>query len=319
MPSTKKRHTECAYYFTRRLYETMIRLAHFSDIHLTAAKLDWTIRDWFNKRYAAWVNFRWLGRHRRFRHADEVLKLLLEDIAKRRPDHVVFSGDATALGFESETRRAAELLQVGSALLPPGLAVPGNHDYCTSRAAASGIFESCFAPWQTGIRMDGHVYPFAQRVGHITLVAVNSCTANHLPWDAGGSVGAEQLERLRQLLRNLDKGPRILVTHYPICLANGRPEKKVHGLRDLTDLVKVAAEGGVGLWLHGHRHHFYEIQQPPLASFPVICAGSATQTGRWSYGDYAIEGLQCTGRQRVFDPASRNFRDGLNFELRLAN
>ena len=297
----------------------MIRLAHFSDIHLTAAKLDWTIRDWFNKRCAAWFNFRWLGRRQRFRHADEILTVLLEDIQLRRPDHVIFSGDATALGFESEIRRAAEMLHVGDALRPPGLAVPGNHDYCTPSAAESGNFERCFGPWQTGIRLDGQVYPFAQRVGHLTLVAVNSSTGNRLAWDASGSVGADQLQRLRALLRQLDSGPRILVTHYPICLSSGRPEKVIHGLRDLADLIKVAVDGGISLWLHGHRHHFYELQQPPQAPFPVICAGSATQTGRWSYGEYAIEGLQCHARQRTFDPETRKFRDGLSFELQLAN
>ena len=40
-------------------------------------------------------------------------------------EHILFSGDATALGFESEMRLAAELLEVDRR---PGLAVPGNHD-----------------------------------------------------------------------------------------------------------------------------------------------------------------------------------------------
>src|SRR5207244_6997680 len=106
---------------------------------------------------------------------------------------------------------------------------------------------------------------FAQRVGHVTLVAVNSCTGNRLAWDAGGSVGPRQLDRLSKLLAALEPGPRILVTHYPICLANGHPENRVHGLRDMTELVHVAADGGVGLWLHGHRHHAYYFQEPPLA------------------------------------------------------
>jgi 3',5'-cyclic AMP phosphodiesterase CpdA len=295
----------------------MIRLVHLSDIHITAANLNWKLRDWFNKRYAAWINFRWLGRRRRFRRADEVLERLVAELQERQPDHVVFSGDATALGFENELQRAAGLLHVGDPRLP-GLAVPGNHDYCTPPAAASGLFERCFAAWQKGVRVDGSTYPFAQRVGHVTLIGVNSCTGNFWPWDAGGSVGPDQLARLRQLFGLLEPGPRILVTHYPICVASGRPEGTVHGLRDVAELVRAAAAGGVGLWLHGHRHGTYHFQQPPQAPFPVICAGSATQTRRWSYGDYAIDGSTCQVRVRVFDPEASAFRDGEAFTVRIS-
>jgi 3',5'-cyclic AMP phosphodiesterase CpdA len=295
----------------------MIRLAHFSDIHITAPVLNWKVRDWFNKRYAAWFNYRWLGRGQRFRRADEVLACMVAEIAERRPDHIIFSGDATALGFETEICRAAEMLKVGSGTMPPGLAVPGNHDYCTREAASSGLFERYFAPWQTGIRLDGHQYPFAKRVGHFILVAVNSCTGNRWAWDAAGSVGPEQCERLSKLLSTLEPGPRILVTHYPICLSSGRPEHAARGLRDLSQLLQVAASGGVSLWLHGHRHHAYHFQQPPSAPFPVICSGSATQTNIWSYAEYAVEGRRWQTRQRIFDPDSGKFRDGPAFELQL--
>jgi 3',5'-cyclic AMP phosphodiesterase CpdA len=296
----------------------MVRLAHLSDVHITSAKLEWTLRDWLNKRYAAWFNFRWLGRRHRFRHADTVLARLMDDLTRQRPDHIVFSGDATALGFEAEFHRAAQIMHVDDPERPPGLAVPGNHDYCTVQAAASGLFERYFGSWQTGTRLDGHLYPFAQRVGHVTLVAVNSCTGNRLAWDAGGSVGPAQLLRLKQLLTSLEPGPRILVTHYPICLESGKRENLVHGLRDLTDLVEVAHQGGIGLWLHGHRHHAYHFQEPPLAPFPVICTGSATQNRLWSYGEYTIDGLACRARRRVYDPQKDAFVDGPSFEVRLA-
>jgi 3',5'-cyclic AMP phosphodiesterase CpdA len=294
----------------------MLRLAHLSDIHITAPTLEWTLADWFNKRYAAWFNFRWLGRRHRFRHADDVLACLMSELRERRPDRIIFSGDATALGFESEMRRAAEFLGVASSG-PPGLAVPGNHDYCTVPAAASGLFERHFAPWLQGERIDEHTYPFAQRADGFWLVGVNSCTGNRWAWDAAGSVGRAQLERLGRLLQELAAAPRILVTHYPVGLANGRREHKSHGLRDLDDLVKAAAQGGVCLWLHGHRHHTYQLVETDLAPFPVVCSGSATQTGCWSYGDYAVEDQRLHGQQRVYDPQARCFRDGARFELNL--
>lgn len=292
----------------------MIRLVHLSDVHLTAPRLSWQRSDWFSKRLAAWVNFRWLGRRCRFRHADTVLGKLMEQLRQRRPDCVLFSGDATALGFEPELSRAAKLLGVNEF---PGLAVPGNHDYCTPAAASSGHFERCFAAWQTGQRVDGAAYPFARQVGDCWLIAVNSCTGNIWPWDAAGSVGAEQLERLQKLLSELPAGPRLLVTHYPLCLASGKPERRTHGLRDLEAAVRIAAAGGVCLWLHGHRHDAYFLPRPKLAPFPVICAGSATQSGMWTYWEYTIDSRRLHAQQRQLANENSCFQDGPAFDLEL--
>lgn len=285
----------------------MVRLAHLSDIHLTYPTVEWRLGDWFSKRSVSWFNFRWLGRRHRFRHADEVLIALMADVSARNIEHVIFSGDATALGFESEFRRAAELLDVGNR---QGLAVPGNHDYCTPFAARSGLFEKYFAPWQNGRRVDDAHYPFAQRVGPAWVLAVNSATGNTWPWDAGGGVGPAQLDRLGRLLAQLEPGPRLLVTHFPVCLASGRPEPGYHGLRDLDQVVQVAAQGGVRLWLHGHRHGPYVLHRSDLAPFPIICAGSGTQTGLWSYFEYHLETDQLQAQRRFFDPQAKHFRAG---------
>jgi 3',5'-cyclic AMP phosphodiesterase CpdA len=292
-----------------------IRLAHFSDIHVTAPDCSWRLSDWLNKRMSAWVNLHLLGRGKNFRHGERILTALREELRQRNFAHLIFSGDATALGFEEEMRRAAELLGVGEA--PAGLAVPGNHDYCTHSAMYSGHFERYFAPWQRGQRIGSEVYPFAQRVGPVWLVAVNSSTANRLYWDARGRVGAAQLARLEKLLASLEPGPRILVTHYPIWLAQGRREHTFHGLRDLDDLIAVAQRGGVVLWLHGHRHEHYHHPHSERTPFPVICAGSITQRGRWSYNDYSLTGSHLRAVQRVFVEEQGSFRDGRVFELDL--
>jgi 3',5'-cyclic AMP phosphodiesterase CpdA len=291
-----------------------LRLAHLSDPHLWVPDCAWRWQDWLGKRIFTWANLRVFGRWKRFALADRVLERLSAELTTRNFDRVIFSGDATALGFETEHRRAAELLQVERLR---GLATPGNHDYCTRHAAASGAFERCFASWQKGERLDGCTYPFAQRVGDAWLIGVNSAKANRGFWNASGQTGREQLDRLRRLLQQLSHGPRILVTHYPICLADGRHETFAHGLNDLRETVEIAAVGGVGLWLHGHRHRFYWLQQPSFAPFPVICAGSATQTGLWSYGEYVIDGNRLGGTRREYDPARDTFRDAETFELAL--
>jgi 3',5'-cyclic AMP phosphodiesterase CpdA len=294
-----------------------VRLAHFSDVHVTAEACTWRRTDWFNKRMSAWVNLRLLGRGHRFRHSERILSTLVEDLRQRHYDRILFSGDATALGFEEEMARAASLLGVGRTDLPPGLAVPGNHDYLTRHEATSGRYEHYFAPWQQGERVDSAVYPFAQRVGPAWVIAVNSATANRLAWDASGRVGAEQLGRLERLLDRLEGGPRILVTHYPVWLADGRREKRLRALRDLDAMVDVCVRGGIGLWLHGHRHHHYHNPSVDQVPFPVICAGSVTQRGLWAYKDYSLVGQRLSVVTRVFDSDSNGFRDGAAYELKL--
>jgi 3',5'-cyclic AMP phosphodiesterase CpdA len=295
----------------------IIRLAHFSDIHVEAPGCSWHPRDWFNKRMSAWLNLHVLGRRKRFRHSERILAALRTELRQQRLDRLVFSGDATAMGFEEEMLRAADLLGVGSGEPPPGLAVPGNHDYCTSAAMHSGQFERCFAPWQSGERVGEEVYPFAQRVGPLWLIGVNSATANRWYWDARGRVGASQLARLEKLLAGLEEGPRILVTHYPVRLADGRPERAFHGLRDLDDLLTVAQRGGVVLWLHGHRHEHYHHPHSERLPFPVLCAGSTTQRGAWSYSDYTLIGRRLRVVQRRFDEIRGAFVAGRTFELDL--
>jgi 3',5'-cyclic AMP phosphodiesterase CpdA len=292
-----------------------VRLAHFSDVHVTAPACIWRKRDYLSKRLSAWVNLRLLGRGRRFRHAEAVLATLRAELRTQSFDHLVFSGDATAMGFEEEMARAAHLIGVGCTDVPPGIAVPGNHDYLTHHDVTDAHFERYFAPWQAGRRVDEAIYPFAQRVGHVWLVAVNSSVPNRRPWDATGIVGPNQLGRLERLLATLEPGPRILVTHYPVSRANGQPEWRVRALRDLAGLLEVATRGGIGLWLHGHRHDTYYHAASAHAPFPVICAGSLTQRRHWSYSDYTLTGTTLTVRRRVFHEKDKRFHDGKVFEV----
>jgi 3',5'-cyclic AMP phosphodiesterase CpdA len=296
---------------------TTVRLAHFSDIHLTANPLGWQLRDWFNKRLTGWMNLRLLGRSKRFRRAEDTIAALMAELRERRPDAVVFSGDATALGFPTECERAAALLGLHDPQALPGVAVPGNHDYYTAAAARSGAFERQFAPWLHGERVDDETYPFARRVGHVWLVCMNSSRPNRGFWDASGEVGAAQRERLKRLLQRLEPGPRILVTHYPVALSSGLRERRSHGLADLDEVLAVANEGGVVLWLHGHRHGAYRLVDASVAPFPVICAGSVTEEYRGSYAEYIIDGDRLQGTRRQFDFSLSRFVDAESFSMEL--
>jgi 3',5'-cyclic AMP phosphodiesterase CpdA len=295
-----------------------IRLAHFSDIHLTATPLGWRLRDLLTKRVTGWTNLK-IGRGRRFRNAEAMVRAMMSDLRARACHRVIFSGDATTMGFESEFIAAARCLSLapGPPELP-GIAVPGNHDYYIRRAQSGGYFERYFEPWQHGERIDGEVYPFAQRVGHCWLIGVNSARSNFLLWDARGGIGPAQLERLRELLRKLSPGPRIIVTHYPLYLADGTPEHRWRRLRSWKNIQKVAAEGGIALWLNGHRHTGYVLPpNPPEQPFPIICAGSATQRDRWSWNEYSIARSNLTLRRRTWNPSTQQFVESETRELQL--
>ena len=82
-------------------------------------------------------------------------------------------------------------------------------------------------------------------------------------------------------------------------------------------VLPVARELGVSLWLHGHIHTPFHL--PPSADipFPVICAGSATQTGRWSHNEYELDGRQLRVRRKVYDPDARGFREAERYDLAL--
>jgi 3',5'-cyclic AMP phosphodiesterase CpdA len=289
------------------------RIAHFSDIHLTARPLRLAALDWFGKRATGWLNAR-VGRGKLFLDATDVATVMAADIRARGYDHVVFTGDATTLGLNMEFEEVRRVLHP-EAGWPPALAVPGNHDYYTRRAVRAGAFERVFAEWQQGERIHGQTYPFAQRAGPLWLIAVNSAAPTLAFWDSRGRVGSDQLERVAELLRRLPPGPRVMVTHYPLCLADGAPERRWRRLRDAERLLQIASAAGVRLWLHGHRHASYYRPGDQWIPFPVVCPGSATQADKWSYNEYAFAEHQMHGRRRIWSPAAGGFIDGDEFSL----
>jgi 3',5'-cyclic AMP phosphodiesterase CpdA len=299
----------------------MLRLIHFSDIHLFQSRARWKARDLFSKRVTGYVNSRYMPRSKEFKQAAHVLHRLVEDAYSRQPDLIIFSGDATTLGVEEEFAHAAELLQVGKDSTPPALAVPGNHDYYTTSSVKQGLFERHFAPWQQGERIDDSIYPFAQTLGHLFIVGVNSCQWNRWSWDSTGRVGIDQLLRLERLLASDAARERIkiMVTHYPLALANGKPERRHRRLRDLHDLLAVAQRHGVQLWLHGHRHKAYVVPAQPDRPVAALCVGSGTMHDHWSYGEYLFQGEELTVRQYTYQPDAGRFAQTQEQRMRLSS
>jgi len=291
-----------------------IRLAHFSDVHLTASPIGWRLRDSFSKKAIGMFNVKYLGRGASFRHAPMIADALMAEIRAGGFDHIVFSGDATTLAFESEFAHAATRLGVQEL---PGIAIPGNHDYYTSRCAKSDRFERAFGPWLAGERIGGFRYPFAKKVGHVWLIAVNSSHPRRFNIGASGTIGQAQLERFRLLCARLDAGPRIVVTHYPLRTAEGKIERRSHRLLDHAAAIETMKQCGIALWLHGHIHRGFVLKPSAAIPFPVIGAGSCTQTNRWMYNHYAINGTHLTMTQRIFNLNAKQYEPQVPVELEL--
>lgn len=283
----------------------LLRMAHFSDLHLIDIKTRLRLRDWLTKRSVGWVNGR-MGRGRLFRHAETISRHLVEILPKRNLDGILFSGDATTLGTHREFSLTGETL---SPLLQgmTGLAVPGNHDHYVHDGVSKQYFEQTFATWQTGTRVDQHPYPFARQLNGIWFVCVNSSKANFGFWDSRGKVGAAQLHRLEKLLTIIPPGPKVLLTHYPYQLGNGQPELRMRRLRDVGKLWEILKKDVV-LWLHGHRHVRYHLTIPG-SDCTEVCVGSATQEGRWSYHEYAFHPDRLTMLHRMWNKTYERFED----------
>ena len=106
-----------------------------------------------------------------------------------------------------------------------------------------------------------------------------------------------------------------MVTHYPLCLESGIAEGRFRRLRDARLLRDLARDAGVKLWLHGHRHVNYSRHGDASLPFAVVCAGSATQFGRWSYNEYTFVDGQMHARRRVWSPDKSAFIDGDGFSI----
>ena len=74
--------------------------------------------------------------------------------------------------------------------------------------------------------------------------------------------------------------------------------------------IAVANECGISLWLHGHIHNGFILEPSATIPFPIICSGSATQTDRWSYNEYAIDGWTLNVLKRTYNPKAEQFEDG---------
>jgi len=262
----------------------VIRVLHFSDVHvdLPLASLPWTT--WLGKRALGGANHA-LRRRKYFVDAVDKLAALAEFAEQQAIDLALCTGDYTILGTAPELDLAARAVEPLTRR-PLGFAtVPGNHDVYLGDSVREQRFEKHFAKWMRSDRpelaTDG-AFPFVRFVGeHLAVVGVSSARPNPEPWRSSGRVPEAQLEGLARVL--LDPAVRerfvIVMTHYAPRLWNGRPDSITHGLENADALLATLAELPRGCLIHGHVHRRFAVREPGVRPM-LLGAGSTTQAGR---------------------------------------
>jgi 3',5'-cyclic AMP phosphodiesterase CpdA len=268
----------------------MFRVAHLTDLHATPARA--ALAGLFGKRFFGWLSWQLRRRHA---HQERVLEALLADLHAQAPDQIVVTGDLTNLAGEEEFPAARAWLE---RLGPPARVsiVPGNHDAYVPVPAERGL-----ALWSEYVDSDaaGLVapaqgeFPTLRLRGRLAVVGLSSAVPTRL-FQAGGRVGAAQLERLEPLLVRLGRDGffRMVLIHHPPEPGVVSPRRALH---DATAVRDVLARAGAELVLHGHTHRMRVGALPgPDGPIPVVGARSASDVGlrperRAQYHLYEIE------------------------------
>ena len=297
--------------------ETTLVLAHLSDPHIASIS-DISARQLANKRIYGYLKWKL---HRRTEHREAILQALQDDLKHTHPDHIAVTGDLTHLSLPAEFRKARQWLQ---SLGPPTdvTVVPGNHD-----AYVKTDWNRTFVRWidymlSDEVRFDGNspsnidgIFPSLRVRGHTALIGV--CTAQPTaPFLAVGSVGANQLQKLKIILAHTRKQRlfRVLLIHHPPSLGTVSWRKR---LKDSSALRALLARYGVELILHGHTHHTVQTYlKIPFGKVPVVGAPSASALGRTHqrrarYYLYRIspneDGWEVWCSSRVYSPEKSRF------------
>lgn len=295
-----------------------MRIAHFTDIHVSEHPSRIAFRDLLSKRLVGWANLAVCGRYALFADAGRVTRALVEDLLQLAPDHVLSTGDLTGLSLPAEFEEAREAL----APLFAGehvTGIPGNHDVYTPSALALRLYEKSFGAWtrtdlapgDLGEDLRGlHPYPLVRLLGSdVALICLRDVHPNPLH-DSSGRIGEGQLHALERILVSgrLRGRVKLLALHTSLLRATGLPDTRLHGLRDAASLFRVAARGGVDIILHGHIHARFVL--PRGAASPISIANPGSLTSRRherAYHIYRIEAGRIAIEARRYDPASSRF------------
>lgn len=279
-----------------------MKLAHFSDIHVTHFPLS---GGFAVKRLAAVASYSLMGRGRHFEGSDLRIAKLLEDADQVNADHTLCTGDLTGVSTEAEFARVAELFGERRSQPARYTCIPGNHDRYVS--GATGLFERHFAAL-----CEGGGFPFKKRIAPgVTLVAIDVTRPTSVI-DSSGLCGPAQRKTLEAWLTDASLKDEfvILALHYGLLRAEGQRDARNHGLRDDLEVMALIDRSDVhlDLVLHGHMHRPYVVKTQRRT---IVNPGSATDLHVKGFGYHVYDIDPATKRvrleRRAWNPASGKY------------
>ena len=282
-----------------------MRLAHFSDIHVTHFPL---AGQFALKRLLAVGSYTVARRGAHFAGSDERIAALLADVDGQQVDHAICTGDVTGVSTEAEFAQVAAVFGPERLRQPLRFTViPGNHDRYV--ASAAGGFEKHF-----GALCNGGRFPLVKELpGEVTLVCVDAALPTNLI-DSSGLIGPDQRAKLTAILTDASLRSKFVVLgfHYGLLRMNGQRDGRNHGLRDDTEMLELIdrPEVNLDLVIHGHLHRPFRIRTQRRT---IVNAGSATDLHVNGAGynvydiDIATRRLRIT--RRAWQAETNTFRD----------
>ncbi|CAF26417.1 metallophosphoesterase family protein [Bartonella quintana] len=253
----------------------MFYLAHISDVHLSPLPQP-SLVELLGKRFTGYLNWQ---KKRKNQMATNALETLIDTLKKKKPDHLVISGDLINLALDKEFEQARNwLLNQGQ---PQNISLTfGNHD-----AYVRGAFQKActlFQPWITGDfpQKNALPFPYMRIRKNVAIIGASSAIATP-PFQASGYFGKMQAQTLAQLLnetaaRNLF---RVIMIHHPPFHHATSWHKKLWGIERFLKVIK---HHGCDLVLHGHTHlPTLNIVEGTMGKIPIVGVASASQ----AFGD----------------------------------
>jgi 3',5'-cyclic AMP phosphodiesterase CpdA len=268
-------------------------------------------KKWFSKRAIGAINLL-RGRASYFDEVEEKMAAMARFKEEQEIDIVINTGDYTALGLEHELKIAREL--VDPMMHPPQnyLTVPGNHDIYVHEGNSHYRFAEQFCSVLQNDLPEycagGH-YPLVRLVGDdVAVIALNSSKPNPWPWRSDGHIPVVQLASFKKLLQDDRIKERFLfvMTHYAPRLADGKPDRRLHGLHNADDFLRLCSSIEKGAILFGHVHRTYRVDIPEV-QIPLFCSGSATMEGDEGAWVYEVEGKEIRERRVYWDGEGYRF------------
>ena len=236
----------------------MMRVAHFSDLHVLALDGVSNMR-FLNKRFTGLVNLKMKREHK---HRPAHVRAVTRAVAEAKVDHVVITGDLTNLALEQEFEAVVRLLEHDVGFEAKNVTiVPGNHDLYTRGAMRAQRFSKYFAAFlesdlpELAVDIDLGRFPVVKLRGPAAIIGLSSAVPR-LPLVASGELGEAQLEALGRILEHdeVKKRTPVIAFHHPIHNPPSKLKTLIEGLVDADDLGEAIAGVPRGLLLHGHLH-----------------------------------------------------------------